>query len=159
MRRSTALLSTILFATGAAVVPLAAPSAAAEQRPAAACTNVGGDLDAIGIPVLAGGALAGFHVVVTAARGDLAGATISAELTVTRAGSGGALQLDGEHRFVDSAAGLDLTTHDFVRISPDGVVDDTLQVVSGGTGQLHTHGSVDLATGAVHLTYAGRICS
>lgn len=56
------------------------------------------------------------------------------------------------------AAGLDLMTGDSVRISPDGVVNDTL-VFDGGTGRLHTHGTVDLATGAVHLTYAGRICT
>lgn len=159
MRRSTALLTMVLLGAGAAVVPLAAVPAAADSSPASACTNVRGDLDAIGIPVVVDGALAGFHVVVTSATGDLADATITADLTVTWAGAGGALHLDGLHRFVDPATGLDLTTDDHVRITPNGVVDDTLRVVSGGGGRLHTHGSVDLATGAVHLTYAGRICT
>jgi len=159
MRRSTAILSTVLLATGAAVVPLAATPAAAEPRPAISCAEVRGDLDAVGVPVVVGSSLAGFHVLVTAATGDLAAATITAELSVTRAASGGFLELDGAHRFVDAATGLDLTTDDFVRISPDGVVNDTLQVVGGGTGQLHTHGTVDLSTGAVHLTYAGRVCT
>lgn len=159
MRRSTALLTTLLLSAGAAMMPLAVTPAAAESRPAASCSDVRGDLDAIAIPVIEDGALAGFHVVVTSARGDLAAATITAELSVVRAGPGGAMQLDGGHHFVDSATGLDLTTEDFVRISPDGVVNDTLVVVAGGSGRLHTHGAVDLATGAVHLTYAGRICT
>jgi hypothetical protein len=158
MRRSTALLTTVLL-SAAAVVPLTVTPAAAASLPAAGCTDVRGDLDAIGIPVITDGALAGFHVVVTAARGDLAGATITADLSVFRAGAGGALQLDGGHQFVDAATGLDLTTDDFVRISPDGMANDTLLVTAGGSGRLHTHGTVDLATGAVHLTYAGRLCS
>jgi hypothetical protein len=158
MRRNTFIAA--LAVTGVAVMSLAgAPPALADGRPAAACRNVAGDLSAVGIPRVVDGALAGFHVIVTSATGDLAGATITADLSVTRAGAGGALQLDGSHRFVDTAAGLDLTTDDFVRISPDGVVDDTLAVVGGGSGQLHTHGSVDLSTGAVQLTYAGRICA
>jgi hypothetical protein len=159
MRRSTALLTTLLLSAGAAVVPLAATPATADSLPAGSCSQVRGDLDAIGVPVIAGGALAGFHVVVTSTRGDLAAATITADLTVVRAGAGGALQLVGTHHFLDATTGLDLTTDDFVRISPGGVVNDTLLVVAGGTGRLHTHGTVDLATGAVHLTYAGRVCT
>ncbi len=69
------------------------------------------------------------------------------------------MHLDGSHHFVDPATGLDVVTDDFVRISPSGVVNDTLRVVNGGSGMLHTHGSVDLATGAIDLDLHGRLCA
>lgn len=158
--RNNSLVRLILFPVvmTAAMVAWAAP-AAADGQPASKCTNVSGDLDAVGIPQFSGGALTGFHVIVTQSSGDLAGATITADLVVQAARPGGLLQFDGAHFFELASADLDIATDDFVRISPGGVVNDTLLITSGGTGLLHTHGSADLSTGAVHLDYHGRICA
>ena len=158
--RSNSLVRLILFpvVVTATMVAWAAP-AAADGQPASECTNVSGDLDAVGIPQLAGGVLTGFHVIVTQSSGDLAGATITADLVLTAARPGGELHFDGAHFFKLSSENLDIATDDFVRISPSGVVNDTLRVMTGGTGLLHTHGSADLTTGAVHLDYHGRICT
>ena len=103
--------------------------------------------------------LTGFHVVLTEATGDFATADVSADVVVSFAGSGGTLHLEGAHRLIDTATGMHLVTDDFIRISPSGVVNDTLRIVEGGTGLLHTHGSVDLATGVVTLDYRGRVCT
>ena len=142
----------------AAAAALTLPVGAAGPATAQPCRSLDGHLDAVGIPQFANGALAGFHVIVTSATGDLAGATVTADLSVTEALPGGTLHLDGGHHFADPAGGLAFTTADNVRISPNGVVNDTLTVVEGGTGMLHTHGSVDLATGAVELDYHGQLC-
>lgn len=38
-------------------------------------------------------------------------------------------------------------------------MNDTQTVVSGGQGVIHTHGSLDPATGRVELPYTGVVCS
>jgi hypothetical protein len=148
--------STVLALAAAAA--LTVPLGTAGPATAGQCRSLDGHLSAVGIPQFANGALSGFHVIVTSATGDLAGATVTADLVVTDALPGGTLHLDGPHHFADPASGLAFTTSDHVRITPNGVVNDTLTVVEGGTGMLHTHGSVDLATGAVELDYHGQVC-
>lgn len=147
-----------VLVTTATFVLLALPGAATATG-ASSCRGVQGHLVGVGIPQVADGALTGFHVVVTQVTGDLAGAAITADLRVSRALPGGGLHLDGGHHVADPAIGLDIRTADHVRITPGGVVNDTLTVVEGGGGALHTHGTVDLSTGAVELDYHGSVCT
>jgi hypothetical protein len=69
----------------------------------------------------------------------------------------GTLHLVGTHRFVGTSVGT-LTTSDKGTTTADGRVHDTLTLVDGGTGSFRTHGTVDLATGALELRYHGRVC-
>ncbi|HEX9993968.1 MAG TPA: hypothetical protein VGB14_13650 [Acidimicrobiales bacterium] len=135
-----------------------APVAAAAGRPADRCTNVAGTLSGVTTPVVEDGVVTGFHVVVTSATGDLGG-TVTADLVLERSMPGGTLHVGGAHHFVDTAVGS-FETSDRIVVTPGGVVHDTLRIVSGDvSGFLVTHGTVDLATGALELDYHGRVCS
>ncbi len=145
-------------ALGAAALlaAIAALPALAEPRPAKSCTNVSGTVSAIGIPVISGGALVGFNVIGTGSTGQLGGA-ITATLTVEQALPGGTLHLSGTHNYGSSPAGA-ISLADRLVVTPSGHITNVSQVVSGGTGFLHSAGTLNPATGAVQLDYHGRIC-
>ena len=148
----------------AALVGLTALGAAAQAVPAGAtprdansCTNITGTVAAFAIPVVTGGAVTGFTVIGTGS-GSLAGA-VTASLVIERVLPGGTMKLTGTHTYVSSPVGS-ITLQDRVVVTPSGHLSNTSQVVSAGkSGFLHSVGTINPATGAVQLSYHGRICS
>jgi hypothetical protein len=147
----------IALVVAASVAATTALTAGAEPRPADSCTNVSGTVSAVGIPVFGPGGLEGFNVIGTGATGPLGGA-VTASLVIEQALPGGTLHLSGTHSYPVSPVGP-LTFSDSIVVTPSGRVRNTAEVVSGGSGFLATWGTIDLMTGAIELTYQGRICS
>jgi hypothetical protein len=148
---------TAVLGAAALLAAIAALPAGAEPRPAASCTNVSGTVSAIGIPVISGGTLVGFNVIGTGSTGQLGGA-VNATLTVERALPSGTLHLSGTHNYGSSPAGA-IAVSDRLVVTPSGHITNTSKVVSGGTGFLHTAGTLNPTTGVVQLDYHGRICN
>jgi len=133
------------------------PDPARASRGGASCRNIAGTISGFSVPVFAGGALVGFDVIGTGATGPLGGGTIGAELTVAKVSEDGTIHFVGTHQFVGTSIGT-LTTSDRGTTTTEGRIHDTLTLVDGGTGSFQTHGTVDLATGALELRYHGRVC-
>jgi hypothetical protein len=51
-----------------------------------------------------------------------------------------------------------MVTHDQGSIAPNGRVRNTLVFVEGGSGFVNVYGIADLSTGAINISYIGRVC-
>ena len=90
---------------------------------------------------------------------NLIGATTACLISVTPSGDG-ALHVMLSHTF--SIGPLSFTTEDQLVLAPIAPplyrVNNSLTIVSGATGFLHTHGTVNFGTGEVNLRFNGLIC-
>lgn len=122
------------------------------------CTKVEGTIDAIAVPQVENGQLVGFHDIITDVTGPLGGGGATADLVIERRLPGGTLMLSGTHVLTGTRLGVSIITSDRAVVTPSGVVHDRLTIVSGASGILRTHGTVDFTTGALSLRYSGRVC-
>lgn len=92
--------------------------------------------------------------------GNLLGTTTACLKSMTPSGSG-ALHVVLSHTF--NLGSLSFTTEDQLVLSPIAPpvyrVNNSLTIVSGATGFLRTHGTVNFGTGEVNLRFNGLICA
>lgn len=133
---------------------------ACSNNPAAPLCSPGvvrGDVAGLSIPVFDGENLSGFRVDGATVDGDLAGSA-SAEFDIVRFDEQGTIHFTGSHEFMDSTNGFLFQTSDEGITTATGEVENHMTVVTGGTGELTTTGTVDLQTGELRLEYQGEIC-
>ena len=133
------------------------PIPTSSSEPARSCEAVQGRITGLSLPVLEGDALVGFRVEGAEVSGDLS-ATSSADLSISRSDPDGTLHLTGSHVFYGDGGAVLYRTEDVGLTTADGRVENRMTLVEGGTGTIQTEGTVDLATGALSLTYSGEVC-
>ena len=146
----TLSVATLLLAT----VLLMPAGAGASPRPAVSCQNVETYIEGFAIP--AGEVWTAFATVIT---GDLGGdgASLTATLAVEKVTAGGTTWFVGSHTFVTAALGT-FSTSDTIVVTPSGHFNSTYVITDGATGVIHSHGTIDLATGFISARYHGRVC-
>jgi hypothetical protein len=137
-----------------ATVLLMPAGADASPRPAASCQNVETYIEGYAIP--AGGVWTAFATLIT---GDLGGdgSSLAATLSIEKVTPGGTTWFVGSHTFVTVAYGTFSTT-DTIVVTPSGHFNSTYVITDGATGTIHSHGTIDLATGFISARYHGRVC-
>jgi hypothetical protein len=156
-------------APGAGIRPMAVAQAsvggapAVSARSSAACSNV----DATVVATLSGGMASG------TISGDINGPVSAAIHQVEPSGESdsGALQVLMEHHYTNASPFGRVDTSDHAVLAPidkaAGLyrMNNRLTVAGGdgiymdATGYIHTHGTVDLGTGAINLSLSGRVCA
>jgi hypothetical protein len=141
----------LLVAVALLVMPL---SAAASPRPAESCQNVETVIEGYAIP---NGAV--WTAFATSITGDLggSGSSLTATLTVAQVTPGGTTWFTGSHTFVTAAFGT-FTTTDVIVAAPSGHFNSTYTITDGASGVIHSHGTIDPATGFITGRYHGRVC-
>ncbi len=97
---------------------------------------------------------------------NLIGTTTACLTGLEQEGNNGAFHATLMHTFIFTAGelqGATISTQDHAVLSPVGRpllfrVNNRLDVTTGGSGFLHTHGTANFANGDVTLRYNGRVC-
>ena len=113
------------------------------------------------------GTISGVEGNVFDASNNLIGTTSACLTTLEQSGNDGALHATLTHTFIFTAGelrGTTISTQDNAILSPVAPpllfrVNNKLNVTTGGSGFLRTHGTVNFANGEVTLRYSGRICA
>jgi Protein of unknown function (DUF4242) len=151
------------IAPGADTGPAAVAQAQTSARSSAACSNVDATVVATLSGVTASGTIAG----------DINGSVSAAIHQVDPSGNSnaGALHVLMEHHYTNVSPFGRIDTSDHAVLAPidpaAGLyrMNNRLTVVggagiyAGATGYIHTHGKVDLGTGAINLSLKGRVCA
>ena len=149
-------------AMGSAAVANAGAGSTSSPRPSDACSNV----DARVVATLSGGTATG------TISGDINGPVSAAIQQVEASGDdgAGALHVLMEHHYTNLSPLGRVDTSDHAILAPADPagkvyrMNNQLTIVGGAgiyseaSGFLHTHGTVDLATGAIDLRLQGRVC-
>ncbi len=112
------------------------------------------------------GTISGVSGDVFDAENNLIGTTTACLTGLEQEGNDGAFHATLMHTFMFTAGelqGARISTQDQAVLSPVGRpllfrVNNRLDVTTGGSGSLHTHGTVNFANGSVTLRYNGRVC-
>ena len=121
------------------------------------CEAVIGTVTGQSVPVFEADQVVGFRVEGATVAGDMTG-TSSADFSIMSVDDDGTLHLTGSHTFWDPAGAFLFRTEDQGLTTADGQIENAMTIVEGGTGSLNTEGTVDLATGALTLSYTGQVC-
>ena len=113
------------------------------------------------------GTISGVEGNVFDASNNLIGTTTACLTGLAPSGNNGALHATLTHTFIFTAGelqGTTISTQDNAVLSPVAPpllfrVNNKLDVTTGGSGFLRTHGTVNFANGEVTLRYNGRICA
>lgn len=155
---TTLLFLSVLFAT-------AAPTVSAQSD----CHKVRGTAVAhLGPPAATcpAGTISGVSGDVFDESNNLIGTATACLTGLEQEGNNGVFHATLTHTFIFTAGelqGTTISTQDRAVLSPVGRpllfrVNNRLDVTTGGSGSLHTHGTVNFANGDVMLRYNGRIC-
>ncbi|HZH33794.1 MAG TPA: hypothetical protein VEX64_03080 [Pyrinomonadaceae bacterium] len=118
-------------------------------------------------PTCPAGTISGVEGNVFDASNNLIGTTTACLTGLEQRGNDGALNATLTHTFIFTAGelqGTTIGTQDNAVLSPVAPpllfrVNNRLDVTTGGSGFLRTHGTVNFANGEVTLRYNGRICT
>jgi hypothetical protein len=142
----------VMLSIGLLILPAAVVAA---PLPAATCQNIAGTFQGQAVPTDYG-----FDVYNVELTGPLAGHPEGeklVEVTIHKVTPGGTIHFTGIHIFDDTDFGR-MVTHDQGSIAPNGRVRNTLVIVEGGSGFVNVYGIAELSTGAIDISYNGRVC-
>lgn len=83
--------------------------------------------------------------------------TSDADLPIRSIDSNGTIHFEGMHIFYDEGGNVMFRTSDKGTATAVGQVENHLVIIEGKSGQFTTKGNVDLQTGALTLTYEGKV--
>ena len=141
----------------------------ATAQAASGCHQVRGTIAAyLGVPAptCPMGTISGVAGNVFDASANLIGTTAACLTSLTQQGNNGAFHATLTHSFIFTAGelqGATIGTQDQAVLSPVDPpvlfrINNRLDITTGGSGFLRTHGTVNFSSGEVTLRYNGRIC-
>jgi hypothetical protein len=151
-------LPRLMLVVVVAAFVLVPATVAAAPRPAANCENINAVASGTAHPIVdADFNLLGFDIAGTAFGGTTTGTNWVVSIT-----PGGVIHFSGILNFEDTIFG-DFTTTDEGVVTPNGLLNTKLEVISGGTGFISSHGTIVLAdpetfTYVWEVQERGRIC-